>query len=443
MSAQDDKLENGIVVDTSSDKAIDLRIDNSETGTASAAGGSARPRREAPEFIRSMAPEVRAATELRLRKKLDLRIMPMIVLMYIMNYLDRNNIAAAKLAGIITDLNLSDVEFQPGCLYYLSCWYTRKELGFRTAIFYSGALISGAFSGLIAAGVRYNMDGLHGLRAWRWLFIIEGAATIGIAIAAFFVLPNFPRTTSWLTAEERALAIWRLEEDIGEDDWLDSEHQSFTVGLKLAFSDVKTYVLMFLLFGIVAAGTVTNFFPTVVKTLGQNDVNTLLLTAPPYVLAVITTFLNSWHADRTGERFFHIALPLLFAIAAYVLAAATTSTAPRYVAMMLMVPGVYTGYVVALAWISNSIPRPPAKRAAALAFINAISNSSSIYASYMYGATYAPRYVVAMGVNCAMASMAILAAVVLRVILVRLNRKLEQGKFVDGAINSGGFKYRL
>lgn len=52
--------------------------------------------------------------------------------------------------------------------------------------------------------------------------------------------------------------------------------------------------------------------------------------------------------------------------------------------MMLMVPGVYTGYVVALAWISNSLPRPPAKRAAALAFINAISNTSSIYASYMY-----------------------------------------------------------
>jgi len=69
---------------------------------------------------------------------------------------------------------------------------------------------------------------------------------------------------------------------------------------------------------------------------------------------------------------------------AYILAAATTKTGPRYFAMMLMVPGVYSGYVVALAWISNSLPRPPAKRAAALAFINAISNTSSIYASYMY-----------------------------------------------------------
>lgn len=218
----------------------------------------------------------------------------------------------------------------------------------------------------------------------------------------------------------------------------------------MLFLDIKTYVLVILLFGIVASGTVTNFFPTVVATLKYNDVNTLLLTAPPYVLAVITTFLNSWHADRTGERFFHITIPLCFATFAYILAAATTKTAPRYVAMMLMVPGVYTGYVVALAWISNSLPRPPAKRAAALAFINAISNSSSIYASYMYSPSAAPRYVTAMSVNCAMSVMAMLAALTLRMILVRLNKKLDQGIFVEGAINSGvteagkkGFRFRL
>jgi hypothetical protein len=218
----------------------------------------------------------------------------------------------------------------------------------------------------------------------RWVFIIEGAITVFIAILSFFVLPNFPRTTTWLTEEERQLAVWRLQEDIGEDDWVNSEQQSFFHGLKLAFSDIKTWILMVMLLGFVSSASVTNFFPTVVKTLGYSDVQTLLLTAPPYVLAVITTFANAWHADRTGERYLHIVLPLCVGVAAFILAAATTATAPRYVSMMLMVPGVYTGYVVALAWISNSIPRPPAKRAAALAAINAVSNASSIYASYMY-----------------------------------------------------------
>ena len=137
---------------------------------------------------------------------------------------------------------------------------------------------------------------------------------------------------------------------------------------------------MVILFCFVASGTVTNLFPTVVATLGYSDVISLLLTVPPYALAVITTFLNSWHADRTGERYFHITLPLYFAVIAYIIAATTTAVGPRYFAMMLMPAGVYTGYVVALAWISNTLPRPPSKRAAALAAINAVSNASSIYA---------------------------------------------------------------
>lgn len=106
----------------------------------------------------------------------------------------------------------------------------------------------------------------------------------------------------------------------------------------------------------------------------------------------MTAFLNAWHADRTGERYLHVIIPLCVAVVAFILAAATTATAPRYVAMMLMVPGVYTGYVIVLAWISNTIPRPPAKRAAALAAINAVSNASSIYASYMYPKSAGPRY---------------------------------------------------
>jgi hypothetical protein len=207
---------------------------------------------------------------------------------------------------------------------------------------------------------------------------------------------------------------------------------------------------MVLLFCIVASGTVTNFFPTVVATLNFNPVQTLLLTAPPYVLCVITSFCNAWHADRTGERYWHIILPLMLNMVANIIAASTTALAPRYLAMMLMVPGVYTGYVVALAWISNTMPRPPAKRAAGLAFINAVSNTSSIYASYMYPASAAPGYTVAFSVNCCTSFIAICAATLLRFMLVRLNKKLDRGERVEGAINASmneaeenGFRFKI
>ncbi|KAI0016543.1 major facilitator superfamily domain-containing protein [Xylariomycetidae sp. FL0641] len=499
----------------------DIKSDNDDLGALADLGETAPRLLRAPEILAHLTAEERLRLEARLRRKIDWRLLPMIILMYILNYIDRNNIAAAKLAGLPEDLNLDpdsgqfqtavsilfvgyllmqvpsnlflnklgkpaiylptcmiiwgvissatagcknfggliavrfflgfvEAAYFPGCLYYLSCWYTRKELGLRTALLYSGALISGAFSGLISAGITANMDGAQGLGAWQWLFIIEGVITIGIAFLAYFILPNFPRTTSWLSEEERALAVWQLEEDIGEDDWIDSEHQSLWHGAKLAFADIKTYVLLVLLFGIVASGSVTNFFPTVVSTLGYSNVVTLLLTSPPYVLAVIVSSLNAWHADRTGERWWHVTVPLVFALAAFIIAACTTSLGPRYLSMLLMVPGIYASFVVSLAWISNTLPRPPAKRAAALAFINAVSNASSIYASYMYLDWMAPRYIIAMAVNSGTIVMAMIAATVLYFILVRLNKKLDQGIHVEGAINAlpgeavqHGFRFKV
>jgi hypothetical protein len=66
----------------------------------------------APELVRNMTPEIREKLENSLRKKIDLRLLPMIVLMYILNYLDRNNIAAARLAGLEKDLKMHGNQFQ-------------------------------------------------------------------------------------------------------------------------------------------------------------------------------------------------------------------------------------------------------------------------------------------------------------------------------------------
>ena len=277
-----------------------------------------RSRMVPPELIRNLSMDERQRLETALVRKIDLALLPMLILMYIMNYLDRNNIAAARLAGLQDPLskgglNLSSTQYltalsilfvgyilmqipsnlflnkigKPalylptamviwgvisaatagahsyggliairfflgfveaayfaGCLFFLSSWYTRKELGFRTAMLYSGALLSGAFSGLITAGIKNGLDGARGLRAWRWMFVIEGVITVFIAGCAYFVLPNFPRTTRWLTEEERQLAIWRLEEDIGEDDWVGTGQQTFFHGMKLAFQDIKTWILV-------------------------------------------------------------------------------------------------------------------------------------------------------------------------------------------------------
>ena len=66
---------------------------------------------EAPGLVRNMTPEYRLKVESQLKRKIDLRLLPMIILMYMMNYLDRNNIAAARLAGLEAELHLTSVQF--------------------------------------------------------------------------------------------------------------------------------------------------------------------------------------------------------------------------------------------------------------------------------------------------------------------------------------------
>jgi hypothetical protein len=127
----------------------------------------------------------------------------------------------------------------------------------------------------------------------RWLFIVEGAATVVIAVAAYWVLPDFPKSTKWLTTQERDLAVWRLEQDVGKVDWEGGAKENIFHGLKLAFTDGKTYVLGAILFGEVSSGSVTNFFPTVVETLGYNPIISLLLTAPPYVSSPLRIIVQS------------------------------------------------------------------------------------------------------------------------------------------------------
>lgn len=92
----------------------------------------------------------------------------------------------------------------------LTSWYVKSELPFRyvvifhvcvcthlyycrIAILYAGNTVSNCFGGLIAAGVLARMEGVLGIRAWRWLFIIEGCLTIAVAIIAMVILPNYPK----------------------------------------------------------------------------------------------------------------------------------------------------------------------------------------------------------------------------------------------------------
>jgi MFS family permease len=139
-------------------------------------------------------------------------------------------------------LGFIEAAFLPGALLILSKWYTRRELTTRNAILFCGNLISNAFSALVGAGVLSNMQGTLGHSAWRWLFWIEGAFTMFVALSAIFILPDLPHNSRGFSAEELEVAQLRMLEDVGEVDE-DSAGQGMFAGLIMALKDVKMYVM--------------------------------------------------------------------------------------------------------------------------------------------------------------------------------------------------------
>jgi len=434
----------------------------------------------------------RTLAEKRLVRKLDIRLLPTIFLIFIMNYIDRNGITTARLKGMQQDLHINDVQyatviailfvsycpgqvpsnmilnkvsrpslyigictvlwgmtsaltgvtkdftgiilcrvflglpeaaFYPGAIYLLSRWYTKKELAFRSAFLYAGLLISNAFGSLMAAGILANMEGIRGIRAWRWLFFIEGAITIFVGFNSMWLLPDYPHNTRWLSPFELRLAQVRLSEDAGEAD-KDNLEDSQLQGLIMALKDPKVAIFSIMTIAQLLGLSFVQFFPTLTQTLGFSTTVTLLLAAPPWIVASIICCLNAWHADKTGERFFHLAAWWWGVILGFVIALSTMSLAGRYISLFFMACG-YVGFAMTLVWVSNTIPRPPAKRAAAIGIVNGMGNLGNLMGSYTWKASWGPKYHQSMAISLGALVISSLLSLLIRQMLVRENRKLD------------------
>jgi MFS family permease len=128
-------------------------------------------------------------------------------------------------------------------------WYRRHECGFRMALFFSAATCAGAFGGFLARGIM-EKDGVGGRAGWSWIFILEGLATLAVAIAAFFLMADYSSTAKFLKPEERREISRRLAEDqsdLAEEfqakcvwdavkDWKIWVHMFITIGYDLCFT---------------------------------------------------------------------------------------------------------------------------------------------------------------------------------------------------------------
>ncbi|KAG1877319.1 MFS general substrate transporter [Suillus subluteus] len=449
----------------------------------------------------------RPIVEKRLLRKLDLR-MAFLVLIYIMNIMDRYNVAAARLHGFEEDLGMTgnqfntlvsilfvgylltqtpsniilhhmkrpslylsscmiawaaitvfmaysryhvalilrffigfvEATFLPGALLLLSRWYKKNELALRTALLFCGSPVSNVFGALIASGILGSLDGTLGFTAWRWLFFVEGALTIVVAVSAIWILPDFPSTPSvWLLPDEQTLAKRRMEEEVATIEREGKPEGNFS-GLVETLMDWRVWWLGVALHLMICSQSFTVFFPTLTATMCYNATTSLLLCTPPWILGTATSFVVARHSDVTGDRFWHIVGPLLVGIAGFMMAISTMNTAIRYLSLFLMAQSP-VAYVVCLTWVMNTFSQSQSKRAAAIALVNTMAVASHISSSYFWPSSWGPSYVNSYLI-CILASVVcIVVCWVFREHLSRCNQAAEAEEKVLGL--PVGFRYLL
>ena len=86
----------------------------------------------------------------------------------------------------------------------------------------------------------------------------------------------------------------------------------------------------------------------------------------------------------------------------------------------------YAAFITFLAWISSTFPRPPSKRAVAIAFINAFGQLGNISGSYIWPAAWGESYRYSYAICIATNGLSIVMILAFRAHLKALNEKAER-----------------
>lgn len=285
-------------------------------------------------------------------------------------------------------LGLSEGGLFPGVNYYITQYYRRDECGIRMATFFSAATLAGAFGGILARGIA-EMSGVGGLKAWSWIFVLEGLASILVSFSAYWLIHDYPKDNpKFLSKLEKEEVERRLREDSG--DFSDEVKGKYILQ---ALLDWKIWMHMgMFLAGFCSIYSFALFSPTIIKGMGYTANNAQLMSVPPYVCACAFTVGASFFADRFKQRGMFLLAFQLIAIAGFALLAGTKNTSAQYGGLVIAAIGIYPQIPLSMAWNSGNIGGS-AKRAVGIAMQVMGGNCGGIVASYVYLTADGPRYI--------------------------------------------------
>ncbi|KAM0261475.1 hypothetical protein ACHAPA_009795 [Fusarium lateritium] len=374
-------------------------------------------------------------------RKLDMTLMPLLVLGFYALQLDRSNISNALTDTLTTDLNITkddvnlgdqlmtvvliwgtialaqawvtdihsfyatrfllglfEAGFIPGGQYMLALFYREKELALRTSIFYFGNYFATATGSLIAAGV-LQMGGIGGMAGWQWLFIIEGIFTLLVFLVFILLLPRSPMHTKPIhdlfdlfTSREREVMHDRIyHEDISKTE----AHANISFqGIMAALTDYRLWIHTILnLVSLAPKGGLQLYGPTIIRSLGFSRINSNLLNSVSSFLVVFLSFAIAWASDKTKVRGIWCMVAFLWSITfGSVLFGSTDKDKwTKYALFTLLNSGNALSQGLNDAWLSINT-RSAEKRSIGLALVVIGSNAGGLVGKQLFRESDAPKY---------------------------------------------------
>src|SRR5271169_3781085 len=275
-------------------------------------------------------------------------------------------------------LGMAEAGFFPGIAFFMTCWFPSRRRGRAMGVFFAVGASAGILVGPVSANL-LRLDGLFGIAGWQWVFLAEGLPTLALAALCPLVPRDTPADAEWLTSSEREWLETKLQ---AERDAAIGRHLRTGRAIMSPQLHTQTGIALLTGFGVYGKGF---FLPLMLKTFGFSDVAVGYLNTVPAIAGVVGMILFSQSSDRTGERVWHLVVPLFIGGFGLMLAGVAIGTSA---------PLALAAFAIAAFGISGSLPvfwnLPTAflgatAAASGIAFINSIGNISGYAAPQFVG----------------------------------------------------------
>ncbi|UJR35191.1 hypothetical protein I4U23_027958 [Adineta vaga] len=275
-------------------------------------------------------------------------------------------------------LGLAEAGFFPGVIVYLTHWFPGKARARALSLFLIATPIAQLISPKISyyilrMGTTENMihyRTLFNLKGWQWMYIFWGLPSIILGILVLLFLTDRPKDANWLSYDERQALENELLLELERRQAADGHMTIFQ-----ALRNIKVLLLAAAYFFIVTGNYgVELFLPTILRQwYGLNDsILTWLLMIPPCG-SLFGMLIVGFSSDRTKERRFHAAIPIL--IGAIGLGLTLIQKQPLTTIIILFtLTSIGTKAYLPAFWSLPSLFLSEAAAAGSIGFINSIGN---------------------------------------------------------------------